>query len=192
MKTTLKIILAAAALLIGSCTPAMAREGVSRLCVSTNIPTWLLLGTANAELYLATGNHWSVQAGIKYNPFTYAGGTSGQLHIRQLTPSADIRYWADSVWHGWWAGAGVVVSEYSLALPCCERYLDGNLAGTKLISGYDFALSDWLSLSLGAGVAVAWHRTSYYQRPVCGRLKDKRKGVTIFPSDIIVAMRINL
>ena len=85
-----------------------------------------------------------------------------------------------------------MVSEYSLALPCRERYFDGNLAGVELISGYDFTLSDWLSLSLGAGVAAAFHRTSYYWGPVCGRLKDRRKGVAIFPSDIVVAMRIKL
>ncbi|MBQ7253163.1 MAG: DUF3575 domain-containing protein [Bacteroidales bacterium] len=192
MKTTLKILLAAATLLIGSCAPAMARDGVSRWCVSTNIPTWLLLGTANAELHLATGNHWSVHAGIKYNPFTYAGGTPDQLHIRELTPSAGVRYWADSVWQGWWAGTGIIVSEYSLALPFCGLYSEGNLAGAKLVSGYDFALSERLSLSLGAGVAAALHRTSYYEGPVCGRLKDKRKGVTVFPSDIIVSMRIKL
>lgn len=188
----LKTILAAATLLTGTCTPAMARDGGGGWCVSTNVPTWLLLGTANAELQLATGSHWSVQAGIKYNPFTYAAGTPGQVHIRQLTPSAGVRYWVDSVWHGWWTGTGIVVSEYSLALPCFEQYLDGNLAGAELLSGYDFALSDRLSLSLGAGVAAAFHRTSFYRGPVCGRLKDRRKGIAIFPSDIIVAMRIKL
>ena len=192
MKTMLKTILAAATLLIGSCAPAMARDGGGKWCISTNAPTWLLLGTANAELHLATGNHWSVQASIKYNPFTYAGGTPNQVHIRQLTPSAGVRYWIDSVWQGWWTGAGILISEYSLALPCRERYFDGNLAGVELISGYDFAISDRLSLSLGAGVAAACHRTSYYRGPVCGRLKDRREGIAVFPSDIIVAMRIIL
>ena len=188
----LKIIVAAALLTLTSCAPAFAAKQQSRWSISSNIPTWLLLGCANADIHYMIADRWSLQAGVKYNPFTYAAGSERQTHLRQLTPSLGVRYWFDEAWSRWFLGAKLLASEYSVSYPRGGCFFDGELAGAGVTAGYVCPLSEELSLSLGAGAAVAYHRTTFYGGPVCGRITDRKKGVALFPSDILVSLTIKL
>jgi len=188
----LKIIVAAALLALNSCAPAFAAQGESRWSISTNIPTWLLLGCANADIHYKIADRWCLQAGVKYNPFTYAAGSERQTHLRQLTPSLGVRYWFDRARNRWFLGAKLLASEYSVSYPRGGHFFDGELAGAGLFGGYEYPISERLSLSLGAGAAVAYHRTTFYGGPVCGRITDRKKGVALFPSDILVSLTIKL
>jgi hypothetical protein len=85
-----------------------------------------------------------------------------------------------------------MASEYSVSYPRGGRFFDGELAGAGLYGGYEYPISERLSLSLGAGAAVAYHRTTFYGGPVCGRITDRKKGVALFPSDILVSLTIKL
>ena len=188
----LKSLVAAAMLSLTSCAPALAAEHAGRWSISTNIPTWLLLGTANADIHYKAASRWSLQAGVKYNPFTYAPGGERQTHLRQLTPSLGARYWLDEAGSGWVLGAKLLASEYSVSYPRRGRYFDGDLAGAAVSAGYDFPLDGRWSLTFGAGAALAYHRTTFYGGPVCGRIVDRRKGLALFPSNIMVSLCIKL
>ena len=187
-----KIIIAIAALMVSSCMPAFGAGGAGHWGISTNLPTWMLLGTANTEVHYMASEHWSLEAGVKYNPFTYYAGSERQTHLRQLTPSIGARYWFCEPWHGWYAGARLLGSEYSVSWPRSGRFFDGDLAGARLFFGYNFSLTERLSLSLGAGGAAAYHRTTFYAGAVCGRIVDRRSGFALFPSDLTASLMIRL
>ena len=42
--------------------------------LSTNLAGYAQLGTLNCEASYAVARHWSLTAGLRYNPFTFSGG----------------------------------------------------------------------------------------------------------------------
>lgn len=186
----MKHIFAAVALLVLSSGTAMARE--RDWAVSTNIPTWALLGTINADIHYRTASHWSLEAGARYNPFTYMRGSERQTQLRQLTPYIGIRYWADTAFEGWYFASGLICSEYSVSYPPKEWFFDGDLAGIGFKLGYNRPVNGRLALSLGAGMAAAYHNTTYYCGPVCGRIYDKREGIALFPFEATLSIMLML
>ena len=188
MKGQIIVIMAAA--IIGWSCPAAA--GNNRWAVSTNLPTWALLGTINADIHYQTSSHWCIEAGAKYNPFKYTCGETSQIQLRQLTPHIGIRYWIHSANNGWYLGSRLIASEYSVSYPFGELFFDGDLAGGELNFGYSWPLGEKIRLEAGAGTAAAYGRTAYYAGPVCGRILDIKRGWTIFPSELRLSLSLIL
>ena len=159
-----------------------------RWALSTNIPTWALLGTLNADAQLALDTHWSIRAGIKYNPFTFHKGDGRQFHLRQATPSVGVRYWFDSVYEGWFVGGKLMGSVYSVANICGSGCFDGQLAAIGIGAGWSKPLSERWALCLGTGAAVALHDTTYYAGPSCGRILGAKRGLAVFVPDVFVSV----
>lgn len=187
-----KLIVAAALAIVFCAVPAKAQDRQSQWAISTNIPCWALLGTLNAGVHYAIDCSWSLEAQIKYNPFSYARGSEKQTQLRQLTPSLGARYWFDTVYGGWFAGAKLLYSVYNVAGIASYGAFEGELAGAALLGGYNMELNDSLSLGLGCGIAAARHRTTFYAAPSCGRILSRKRGWCVFPSDVMVTMFINL
>ena len=65
--------------------------GAQKYSVSTNLIGYAALGTLNFDASYAFTRHLSAVAGVRYNPFTFAGGPSQtQFQLRQLSFSAGI------------------------------------------------------------------------------------------------------
>ena len=68
-----------------------------KVSVSTNLLGYAALGTMNVEASYAVSRHWSVVAGLKYNPFTFRkGDPDAQFQGRQQSYSIGVRMWP---WH---------------------------------------------------------------------------------------------
>ena len=52
---------------------AGARAGAQEMSVSTNLMGYVNLGTMNLETSWGFARHWTANAGIRYNPFTFPG-----------------------------------------------------------------------------------------------------------------------
>ena len=180
----LKLLLAALMLTIFETTAA----GGDRWELSTNLPTWALLGTLNADVHLALDNHWSIRAGIKYNPFTFYKHDARQFHLRQATPSVGMRYWFDTAYDGWFVGGKLMGSVYSVANICGSGCFDGKMAAIGIGAGWSKPLSERWSVSLGTAVAVGVHDTTYYAGPVCGRILSSKRGTAVFVPDVLVSI----
>ena len=93
MKTFHKTLLAAVLLMAAhTCMPAPA--SAQNLALSTNLAGYANFGTLNLEASYAVAQHWSVTAGMRYNPFTFPGGVEdGPQQFRQRACSLGTRYW---------------------------------------------------------------------------------------------------
>ena len=49
--------------------------GAQNVALSTNLAGYAFLGTMNVEASYALAQHWSVNAGMRYNPFTFGSPT---------------------------------------------------------------------------------------------------------------------
>ena len=186
-----KLIIAAALAISFWSMPVKAQEQ-SQWAISTNIPTWALLGTLNAGVFYALDCNWSLDLGVKYNPFTYSRGSVNQTQLKQLTPSLGVRYWFDGVYDGWFTGAKLLYSVYNIAGIGTTGAFEGELSGAALVTGYNIEMNDCLALSLGCGLAAARHHTTFYEAPLCGRITGHKKGWLFFPSDLMVSLFIKL
>ena len=166
----------------------VARESAPRWAISTNLPTWGVLATLNTNMQVALDTHWSFTACVKYNPFTNKRGRADQFHLRQLTPSLGVRYWKDETFRGWFLEGKVLGSVYSVANICGSGCFDGQLIGVGLGAGWNKPLGERWALTLGAGVAAAYHNTTFYAAPACGRIVGRKKGAALFVSDLMVSI----
>ena len=166
----LKLLLAALMLTIfetaamGGTVKDSARDTTAlshRWALSTNIPTWALLGTLNADAQLALDTHWSIRAGIKYNPFTFHKGDGRQFHQKT---------WLICIFF------------------CGSGCFDGQLAAIGIGAGWSKPLSERWALCLGTGAAVALHDTTYYAGPSCGRILGAKRGLAVFVPDVFVSV----
>ena len=80
--------------------------------VSTNAMDYANFGTLNLEASAAVARHWSVNAGVRYNPWTFGEGSEA-VQNRTRTVSAGFRWWPWNVYSGWWLGGRAQWEEYN-------------------------------------------------------------------------------
>ena len=90
--------------LASACLPAPAFA--QNASVSTNLAGYAQWGTMNCEASYAVARHWSLTAGLRYNPFTYSGGVDdGAREFRQRAVALGARFWPWHIYSGWWLAA---------------------------------------------------------------------------------------
>ena len=62
------------------------------VALSTNLAGYAFLGTMNLEASYALAQHWSVNAAMRYNPFTF-GSEDSTVQMRQQAYALGARYW---------------------------------------------------------------------------------------------------
>ena len=175
-----KMIIAAAAGLL-ACSLACAQK----LSVSTNLMDWANVGTANAEVSRALSQHWSVNAGAKYNPFTF-GGDGERAQSRQRSLSAGARYWPWNVWSGWWFGMDARWQEYNTGGFRSQETREGDRLGGSVKAGYAFMLTPHFNVDLGVGMWGGYDVYTVYDCPTCGRKVESGAKYFFKVSDIIL------
>ncbi len=68
-------------------------ENRARLALSQNLADYLFLGTLNADLQYSIHRSWTVQAGMKYNNWTWRHRTDDQFESRQQAYYVGVRWW---------------------------------------------------------------------------------------------------
>ena len=166
--------------------PVMA--GAQELALSTNLMGYLNFGTLNFEASYALARHITVNAGVKYNPFSFPSDKYGdRMQYRQQTYSIGARYWPWYVYSGWWMSAKAQYSEYNTGGIRSAETTEGDRLGAGLTAGYSYMLHPHFNIEVGAGVWVGSDRYTQYTCPTCGRIVERGDRFFILPNDIIVS-----
>lgn len=125
-----------------------------QISLGTNLVDWGNLGTANLELGVSVGQHFSLMAGGRYNPWTMNSKKHDQLmQNHKQTAYLGVRYWPWYVNSGWWFAAKGQYSRTSNCGVWRPDRVDATAFGGGLSGGYTLMLRKHLNLDMGIG---AW------------------------------------
>ena len=160
-----------------------------RFAVSTNLAGYANLGTMNAELSYSFSRRWTVNAGIKYNPWTFrASSPARQFQNRQQSYSAGARFWPWHVYSGWWIAGKLQYQEYNMGGIISRSTEEGDRAGVGLAAGYTHMLHPRLNIEFGAGfwTGVKWF--TEYSCPACGLTRTSGNRAFILPDNFRISI----
>ena len=178
-----KLLLSAIFLLVSSAVFAQ------KMAVSTNILGYAALGTLNADVSYSVSQHWSIVAGVKYNPFTYnSGDPDRQFQMRQQSYAAGVRLWPWHTLSGWWFASKLRYQEYNYGGILSKETKEGDRAGVGVYAGYTYMLSSRFNLEFGLGLwaGADWYRK--YSCTVCGLTLDSGRKAFLLPDDLAVSL----
>lgn len=179
----MKKIIATAALMLAAGL-ALAGQEVS---LSTNLADYAALGTMNMEATYGFARHWSVNAGVKYNPFSFGEGENAK-QLRQRAVSAGARFWPWHIYSGWWMGAKVQYQEFNEGGLVSPETSEGDRYGGGLAAGYSRMLGKHFNLDLGLGMWAGYSVYTTYACQVCGRKVDSGSRFFVLPNDVILGI----
>lgn len=181
MKQLKYYIVAAALLLCG------ANAKAQNIALSTNVAGYAFLGTMNMEASYGVAQHWSLNAGVKYNPFTF-GQEETRIQARQQTYALGARFWPWHIYSGWWVAGKVQYQEYNVGTYKTENTSEGDRYGSGLTGGYTYMLNPHLNLEFGLGVWAGYDNYVRYECPRCGRIVEEGSGFFVLPNDLILSV----
>lgn len=128
-------------------------EQNSAFSISTNLFDWADLGTINLDAGFALSRHFSLQAGVKYNPWsiTPSKGEYSLIQNQQLSGSLGMRYWPWYVFSGWWICAKAQYCDFSETGIWRPALDTGKAVGGGLSTGYTILMTKHFNIELGAG-----------------------------------------
>lgn len=159
-----------------------------KLSIESNAVGYMALGTLNAEASAAVARRWTVNAGVKYNPFNFNKSTEGDaMRLRQQSYSIGARFWPWHVYSGWWIAGKAQYQEYSFAGVFSRKSREGDRFGGGLSFGWTYMLAPRFNITFGAGFWAGLDRFRKYGCAVCGTLEDEGEEVFIAPNDLVVS-----
>lgn len=160
-----------------------------RLAVSTNLLEYVNFATINAEASYALSRHWSVSAGVRYNPWTFNRDKPGkQFQNRQQSYSAGGRYWLWHTYSGWWFSGRFRYQEYNTGGILDGSAEEGDRLGLGVGAGYTYMLHPHLNIEFGVGLWGGYDRYVWYSCPSCGLTVEKGSGAFLLPDDIMISL----
>jgi len=159
-----------------------------RWSVSTNLVDWATIGTINLEGSASLAQRVSVQAGFKYNPWTFrADDPDKQFQLRQKTYYAGVRWWPWHVFSGWWMSAYGQYREYNRGGLLSRETEEGDAFGGGVSGGYALMLSESLNVEFGVGLWGGVKDYTRYSCPRCGKILDEGRKAFVEPDDIRIS-----
>ncbi len=162
----------------------------TQMVLSTDLVDWAGLGTINVEAGMSVHQHFSVQAGARYNPWNFKSGRlSLPLYTHQATAYAGCRYWPWYVFSGWWLGVQAQYTQYEETGVWRPALDTGTAVGGGVSLGYTLMLHEKLNLEFGAGVwAGKRYKHVLYCCPECMDVREANPGKFVALNDISVAL----
>ncbi|MBQ6087693.1 MAG: DUF3575 domain-containing protein [Bacteroidales bacterium] len=165
------------------------RSGAQNTAISTNVADYAMLGTLNVSLSHSAARHWSLEAGAKYNPFSFnEGNYEKQMQNRQILLATGLRYWPWHVFSGWWFSAKAQFQEYNQGGILSPETSEGDRFGGALGAGYTYMLHKNLNLDFGLGFWAGYDIFTTYDCPVCGVEVDAGKKFFVLPNEVVLAL----
>ena len=155
--------------------------------ISTNLLGYANLGTLNLDASYGVARHWTVGAGVRYNPFTFGSG-AGEKSYRQRSVAAGARYWPWHIFSGWWLAGKVQAQEYSAGGFASPQTTEGDRLGAGLSGGYTYMLGRHFNIDLGIGVWSGMDRYVVYQCQHCGQVTDSGSKTFFLPNDFLLSL----
>lgn len=160
-----------------------------RLSLATDVLGYADLLTLNAEASYSLAQHWSVNAGFRYNPFSYKFGKDDHpVNHKQKAVSVGARYWPWHVFSGWWFSGKAQYQEYNMGGLRRPKTREGDRIGVGFAAGYTYMLTRFLNLEFSLGAWGGMDTYSVYECPVCGVTMDSGKTFYVLPNDVMVAL----
>ena len=166
--------------------------------VAVNAADIAELGTLGVEGSAAVGQHWSIHAGAKVNPWTFARRDSGnglfsepnpnQKQNRKQEYAIGARWWPWNVYSGWWVGGKGQYQEFNRGGFLTEPSQEGDAFGAGLAGGYSLMLKEHWNLDFGLGLSTGWMKYATYACPSCGKVVDEGQKWFILPNEAIVSL----
>lgn len=179
----MKKIIATATLVLAAGLALAAQE----VSLSTNLADYAALGTMNMEATYGFARHWSVNAGVKYNPFSFGEGEKA-MQLRQRAVSAGARFWPWHIYSGWWMGAKLQYQEFNEGGIVSPETSEGDRYGGGLAAGYSRMLGKHFNLDLGLGMWAGYSVYTTYACQVCGHKVDSGSRFFVLPNDVILGI----
>lgn len=159
-----------------------------KFSVSTNLVDYTDFATLNIQGSWSFSRHWTLNADIKYNPFSYNTRSGSKLNAKQRLVSLGSRYWPWHVYSGWWFSGKVQIQEYNRGGIKSARTEEGDRYGAGISAGYSYMLRPNLNLDIGAGVWGGYNVYKVYSCPVCGLTEKNGRGYFILPTDLMISL----
>lgn len=157
--------------------------------LSTDLVGYMNFITMNVEASYPVARHWSINAGVKYNPFAFDLGEGKEnARNRQQAYAAGVRWWPWNVYSGWWLGGKMQYQEYNSGGIISRRTREGDRYGAGVSGGYSYMLGKHFNIDFGIGLWGGFDRYSVYECPVCGVTEASGAKFFILPSDVMVAL----
>ena len=180
-----KIVLMVAAAVFMLPQPSQAR----RFSLSTNIVDYLNLGTLNLEASYGLSRHWSLNAGVRYNPFTYNLPEKGsQMQNRKQSYEIGVRMWPWHVFSGWWVAAKAKYQEYNAGGIFSPETEEGDGYGVGFSAGYSLMLLPSLNMEFGLGFWTGMKKYTIYDCPACGQVTESGTKAFILPNELLLSL----
>ena len=155
--------------------------------LSTNMLDYADFATLNLEASYGVARHWTINAQVKYNPFSF-GRDEDEIRRRQRSASAGARYWPWHVFSGWWLSADLKYQEYNVGGLVSVETSEGDRFGVSIGGGYTYMISPHLNLDFGVGVWSGYDSYKVYSCQTCGRIIDRGNKFFVLQSEIILAL----
>lgn len=129
------------------------RVGAQSFQIGTNFADWANLGTANLEMGVSVGQHFSLMAGGRYNPWTMTSKRHDCIvKNQQQTGYLGLKFWPWYVYSGWWLGAKGQYSKICNTGVWRPDLEEGTAVGGGLSGGYAVMIGKHLNLDFGIGM----------------------------------------
>ncbi len=158
-----------------------------KFSASTNLVGYLNFATLSFEGSYAVKQHWSVSAGVKYNPFSFTQD-SQTLQNKQRTFYAGFRYWPWHTYAGWWVCGKMQWQEYNAGGIISQKGEQGEKYGAGFTAGYTLMLSSRLNMDFGLGLWGGLKKYSQYACPICGIKVNSGIGGFLTANDVLIAL----
>ena len=180
------LALAAAALLLVAIQEAWAQESAAgKGSISTNVAGYANLLTLNAEGSVPVSRRWTVNAGLKYNPFAFG---KEKFRNKQQAYYAGMRYWPWHSYSGWWMSGKIQYQEFNAGGLGRAETSEGDRLGLGLGAGFAYMVGKHFNVEFGASLwgGMEWFTT--FSCPVCGDQELSGRKIFILPCDVIIAI----
>ena len=166
--------------------------------VAVNAADMADLGTIGVEGSAAVSQHWSIHAGAKFNPWTFAKKDTfnglfsepnpDQKQDRKQTYAVGARWWPWNVYSGWWVGGKAQYQEYNRGGIFTKMAEEGDAFGAALSGGYSLMLKEHWNLDFGLGVWGGWTKYRKYEYPENGKLIEQGQKWFFLPNEVILSI----
>ncbi len=163
-------------------------EKRARFGLSQNLADYLFLGTLNADVQYSVHRSWTLQAGAKYNNWTWRHRTDDQFESRQQAYYIGARWWPWYTYSGWWAGTKLQYREYNRGGIIARETEEGDAFGLGASAGYSVHLNPWLDMDFGIGFWGGFARYVTYACPYCGERIDEGSKAFFLPDEIRISL----
>jgi Protein of unknown function (DUF3575). len=164
-------------------------EDNARLALGTNLADALWLGTLGADLQYSVHRDWTLQAGVRYNNWTWRHRQDTQFESRRQTWYLGARWWPWYTYSGWWAGAKLQYEEYNRGGILSPETEEGDAFGLALGGGYSVHVNRWLNVDFGLYGWGGITRYVTYACPYCGRRTAQGTKPFLLPDEVRVALQ---